>query len=102
MKYQSLHDAKLIAVSFDWVKGVSFLQFEGDHRRWSLRAEGVKKMQFLRTFPWGRSSFVNDVFGPTDLPDGLQSLQIQVQSGDTIEVNAQLFDLLSEPAAGSV
>ena len=59
----------------------------------SLLAHGFRGLRAPRKFEWGPSVSINRVTGPVKCDDGLLMLSIEMQSGDTIEIEAAAFDL---------
>jgi hypothetical protein len=93
--YQTLHDTELVSATVEWKTGTAILQIGDGSRKVRLSAAGLRSLKMPRAHPWGPSRFINAVHGPAQLPDGLASLQIQMQSGDLIELIAQYFEISS-------
>lgn len=55
-----------------------------------LRALSLVLLILPQKGPWGRSSLINQSHGPKQ-QEGLQSLEIEMQSGDVIEIQATGF-----------
>ncbi|MDO8388934.1 MAG: hypothetical protein Q7V57_00470 [Actinomycetota bacterium] len=85
----NLHDATLLSVQADWAQGtaVVVLRVAGQEEPVRVRAVGVTDLRMLRERPWGPSVSVNSarVTGAV--------LVIEMQSGDTITIAAQSFEV---------
>ncbi|MDQ1835132.1 hypothetical protein [Massilia scottii] len=87
-----MHDWALLSLLFDW---------EGAHLTLTLRnrssdivsltVDGVVRLMVPKQSEWGRSGMVNEFTGPTRQLDGTEKLQIEMQSGDVIEITAGSF-----------
>jgi hypothetical protein len=52
----------------------------------------VTKLACPRENPWGPSGSVNEVRGPIAVGDGIDRMEVEMQSGDTISVDGKAFD----------
>ncbi len=88
----NFHDATLLSVQADWAQGTAavILQVPGLEDPVEVRAVGVTDLRMPRERPWGPSVSVNSV----QVTGGV--ITIEMQSGDTITIAAQSFDV---PAA---
>ena len=93
-----MHDWVLVSVLFEWKEGRVTLVFDTyEAGQVSVIAQGVSDLHVSQVKDWGPSVSVNSVKGPLDAANGRQRLEIEMQSGDTIEIEAAAFDL--PPAA---
>jgi len=99
MNLDDLHEAILISISFEVdVKRITLsfvpIQFEGAPERVSLVAHDWKSFSCPKEDPWGRATHwrVNQTRGPSPVTPGLWHLELEMQSGDTIEMNASSFE----------
>lgn len=83
------HDWTLIDVVFQWAQASVTVALDGPSSRSVVLAEGVSLLEVPRENPWGRSVSVNR-FLIADRPDREgQFLEIEMQSGDVIRVDAK-------------
>jgi hypothetical protein len=95
-----MHDWTLLSISFDWGTGNAVLTFRRSGSELvSVQAEGVSNLQVPRMNEWGKSVSVNEVRGPSKDVGGLQTLEIEMQSGDVIKITALSFIFPSETVA---
>lgn len=90
MNTTQFHDWTLVDVVFEWARArVAVALIGPSSTRRVLLAEDVSSLDMPRKNPWGKSVSVNSVL-IADVP-GLdeQSLEIEMQSGDVIRVNAK-------------
>jgi len=89
-----MHDWPLLSISVEWEAGRVELTFKTHARGLvSLLAEGVTELHVPRQQPWGPSDCVNKVKGPSATNGGLQTLEIQMRSGDCIRIVAVSFQM---------
>lgn len=95
----NLHDATVDAIRFDWAKGrleilLTVPVTDGPPAR-MITAEGVIMLRCPHREPWGPSPCINTVRGPGPIyrEGKLLAVEIEMQSGDRIEVEAQTFKL---------
>jgi hypothetical protein len=89
MKMMQFHDWTLVDVVFEWAKASVAVALDGPSSRCVLLAEDVSLLVVPRENPWGRSVSVNSLL-IADMSDrDEQSLEIEMQSGDVIRVNAK-------------
>jgi hypothetical protein len=88
-----MHDWTLDSISIDWQSGSVVCRLQGPNAPASLVAHGLRELRLPRTFEWGPSVSVNRLTGPVTRDDGLLLLSIEMQSGDTIEIEASSFQL---------
>lgn len=85
-----LHDATLDTITLDWAAGeveVALRTGSGPRR---IRASGVTQLSCPRVQEWGASVSVNEV-RQVETIDEQRVLQIEMQSGDVIEIRAASF-----------
>ena len=89
-----MHDWTLVSLTFDWQGASATLSLRNPSSETvSLVAENVVNLLMPKRDEWGRSVSVNEVAGPTLQSDGTQTLRIEMQSGDVIEITAGSFVL---------
>lgn len=89
-----MHDWTLVSMTFDWqAASVTLCLRNPSSETVSLVAENVVNLSMPRRDEWGRSASVNEVAGPALRSDGTQTLRIEMQSGDVIEITADSFVL---------
>ena len=91
IEWSSLHDATLDAINVNWQSGTAIVNLAveiGTHRWAKVVAQDVSDMRCPRRRPWGESVSVNEVkqLVPT-------TLDIEMQSGDVIHIEAKDFSL---------
>ncbi|MDQ1921443.1 hypothetical protein [Massilia pseudoviolaceinigra] len=87
-----MHDWTLVSLLFDWKEARLTLALRNSNSdSVSLVAYGVVRFMVPKQNEWGGSVMVNRVTGPTQQPDGTEELQIEVQSGDVIQITAASF-----------
>lgn len=87
---EELHDATLVSLEVDWIKGELRCNFKisiGGKTDAQILAHGLRSLDCPRLHPWGRSISVNDV--RVEKMDHEVLLVIEMQSGDVIEATAQ-------------
>jgi hypothetical protein len=88
-----MHDWTLISVQFKWKAGRVVLSFRTPEAEVSsLVAEGVFDLHVPQKKDWGPSVSVNEIRGPSGNMSGRQKLEIEMQSGDVIEIEAVSFE----------
>ncbi|MET0856889.1 MAG: hypothetical protein ABWY27_09075 [Telluria sp.] len=86
-----LHDATLVSVQIIWADGTCIVKVE--HSRLSdciLTFSGVSSVTVPRTHPWGPSRSINSA-----RQQSLGHYEIEMQSGDVIEIFASEVELTS-------
>lgn len=86
---ENFHDWTLLALDFDWAAACVSVRIcgPGSVDR-ALLAEDVSLLLVPRQLPWGRSVSINGV-QVTDVPDsGCKTMEIEMQSGDLIKIEA--------------
>jgi hypothetical protein len=88
-----MHDWGLISLLFDWKTGRATLSFETYEQGIVLLvAEGVSDLHIPQLKEWGPSVSVNEVRGPFGDMNDLAKLEIEMQSGDVIRIEAISFN----------
>lgn len=87
-----LHDATLEAVELQWSSGEVVLRIRMQPLR-VIVASGVRRLGCDREIPWDMSASINAVRGPVATSDGEAVLEIEMQSGDLIRIEAATFNL---------
>ena len=89
-----MHDWTLLSIQVDWETGRAELIFRA-HLRPSipLVVRGIVDLHMPRRRDWGPSVSVNTVTGPLMIEGGLQTLEIEMQTGDVIKIVAESFEL---------
>jgi hypothetical protein len=92
-----LHDAVLDEVRFDWKLARLEMLFSAGIGRVVLTAESATSVNIPCRMPWGPSSQVNTVtVGPSG---GVMQIEIEMQSGDTLQVQAKSVVIARADAA---
>jgi len=94
--WAGLHDATLESVELRWSSGEAVLLIRtGDekHPRRVVVASAVRRLVCDRQMPWGFSASINEVRGPAVADDDASVLEIEMQSGDLIRIEAGAFSL---------
>ena len=97
--WADLHDATLEAISICWVTGCAFVRLKTGiktHIDVSIVGFEIVKVVCPRNFPWGMSVSVNEI-RETVLDSSLPvyRLEVEMQSGDVITVDALRFEVES-------
>lgn len=89
MKQQAFHDWILVDIVFEWAQASVAIALDGPSSRGVLLAEEASLLEVPRQNPWGRSTSINSLV-IADLPGGDgQCLDIEMQSGDIIRIDAR-------------
>jgi hypothetical protein len=90
-----MHDWTLIRISTAWKEAEVTFEFKDETSSIrTIKASGFHRLVVPRLNEWGPSGSVNHIIGPELLPDGTHHLQIQMQSGDMLELIAQNIAML--------
>lgn len=92
-----LHDATLESMELRWSSGEVVLRFRtGDptHPRRVVVASAVRRLVCERQMPWGFSVSLNEIRGPVPSGDDGFLLEIEMQSGDLMRIEAAAFKAL--------
>ncbi len=97
LSWSQLHDATLVGLEFRWEDGDMIVRLRtGLAACPQAQIHGLrgKRIDCPRLHPWGPSVSVNELRGPSPLPDGPgQRLEIEMQSGDVLVLDAEAFVL---------
>jgi hypothetical protein len=99
LSWSQLHDATLVRLEFRWEDGCTTVYLRTGVPSFTeaqIVATGGWRIECPRLHPWGPSISVNEIRGPMNLPDEQGSrLEIEMQSGDVIVLEAEEFRLMS-------
>lgn len=97
--WSDLHDATLLRVEVVWESGMVTLHVKTASTPGTrVIAFGARLLECPRRAPWGPSVSINEVRGPARTPDGLRNrIEMELQSGDTLVIEAERFQLTSSP-----
>jgi len=92
------HDQEILEAHLDWDSGVTELTIavwspSGQDLHVKLLATGTRLVHWPRQQPWGRSTQINRINGPTKEPEGHLRIEIEMHSGDVIVIEAVAFNL---------
>lgn len=87
-----MHDWTFLSFTVDWSAGTARLKFL-DRRpaRTDLCVRGLCALVLERSEPWGPSVSVDAISGPEEDGRGASHVEIRMQSGDTIRIEAGAF-----------
>ena len=88
-----MHDWTLLSVLFEWNSGRVTISFKSHAGMEVLIAHSVVDLHVSQLNEWGPSVSVNEVRGPFTTTTALQSLEIEMQSGDVLKVTAKSFEM---------
>lgn len=88
-EWGELHDKQLLGLAMTWESGELRMRVGATDRTWEIVATGVRRFECTRLDPWGHSELVNDVRGPVPLVDGVVWLEVELQSGDLLRIEAR-------------
>jgi hypothetical protein len=85
-----MHDWTLIRIIAAWKDAEIIFEFKDETSSLrTIKANSFSKLTVPRLNEWGPSVSVNKIIGPMLFPDGTNHLQIQMQSGDMLELIAK-------------
>lgn len=94
-----MHDWTLIAMTFNWSEGAAVIELiDSQSQSKVLFATGVTGFAGRRDEPWGASVSILSCDGPEPIDGGLSRLKIQIQSGDTLIIEARDFSMRTASA----
>ena len=97
LTWECLHDATLVEIQSSWESGDITIRLKtglSSASNASIKGVSGRLVEWPRKHPWGPSISVNEVRGPAPTSDGEASrLEIEMQSGDTIVLEAREFQL---------
>jgi hypothetical protein len=88
-----MHDWTLRSVILEWKEARVTLLLESHAGDEAVVATGVADLHVPRIEEWGPSVSVNHATGPLATEDGLQCLEIEMQSGDVIRIVASSLQM---------
>lgn len=93
--WRSLHDATLEQVVLDWASGETTVRVSKSLQpsEMLIRVKATTLLRCPREYPWGRSKSINCVRSQV-LQKGTVQLHIEMQSGDTIEIEGDALELV--------
>jgi hypothetical protein len=105
LTWESLHDWTLVAIELRWERGEVVVQLRGGPASTGdARIDGtsVRLLEYPRRQKWSPSGSIYEVRGPRRTRDGeADRLEIEVQSGDTIVIEAEEFRLAGTPSTNA-
>jgi hypothetical protein len=100
MAWSELHDATLESIELAWDSGEVLVRIRtGDARRprCAIVASAARGLTCERQMSWGSSVSIHGVRGPSQVGDGVSALEVEMQSGDVIRIEAGTFSLRDDP-----
>jgi hypothetical protein len=88
-----MHDWILLSAVFEWDRGKVIITFKSHSGMEVLVAHSVVDLHVSQLNEWGPSVSVNEVSGPFAAGEALQSVEIEMQSGDVLSITAKSFDM---------
>ena len=94
--WHDLHDATLESLELRWSSGEAVMRIRTGttHPQGVIVASAVRRVSCDRLMPWGPSVSINKVSGPSSAGVDGSVLEIEMQSGDVIRIEAGGFRLL--------
>lgn len=95
-KWVALHDATLESIELRWSSGEVVMRVRMGDAMQSQRvvvASTVRRLRCDREMSWGFSVSINEVRGPMAAGGDASVLEIEMQSGDLIRIEAGAFSL---------
>lgn len=84
-----MHDWTLVCIAVDWAPGLATITFRNhESKEVQLVAYGIIDVHIPKKQEWGESVSVNETNGPMLLGNGNYFLEIEMQSGDRINIEA--------------
>lgn len=96
MTWDGLHDATLESMELRWSSGEAVLRIRTSNptpRQRVVVASAVRRLGCDRQMPWGFSVSINEVRGPTAVGADSFVLELEMQSGDLLRIEAAAFSL---------
>jgi hypothetical protein len=89
-----MHDWTLLSIVVEWMKGIVTVTFDTyEYNHVVLTAEGLIELVIPKHDEWGESVSVNRVRGPVQLENGNYHLALEIQSRDTITLEAKSIQM---------
>lgn len=86
-----MHDWTLISLFIEWKDAIATVKLQAGVGEKNLIASGLTNILIPKKDDWGSSTSINEIIGPLALANGLQLVEIQMQSGDMIRIEAKSF-----------
>jgi hypothetical protein len=88
-----MHDWTLLSILYEWkaARVTLSLRTEGPEQL-LIVADGVSHLHIPQTKPWGPSVSVNKLHELPASSDKGRKLEIEMQSGDVIQIEAEIFN----------
>ena len=91
-----MHDWSLISVLIDWEKSMVTIILNNQlSEKVEIVAHNFNDFHITKHDEWGESVSLNKVVGPVTIDNGNQLLEIEIQSGDRIMLEAKFIQLPS-------
>ncbi len=90
-----MHDWTLVSILVEWEKALIEIKFLNAAGEVLLTANGFTNIHIPKSNDWGPSVSVNKVIGPVILTNGIMRLEIHIQTGDVIEIEAKSIQMLT-------
>ncbi|WP_411705596.1 hypothetical protein [Edaphovirga cremea] len=85
-----MHDYTLLDIFIEWKSGVARIDLlDNDSLKVSININELIFSGVPRLHEWGESVSINNLIGPVLTPSGSMKLEIEMQSGDVIELIAK-------------
>jgi hypothetical protein len=89
-----MHDWTLVSIVVEWMKGIVTITFDTyEFNHVILTADGLIELIVPKHNEWGESVSVNKACGPVPLENGNYRLELEIQSGDTIILEAKSIQM---------
>lgn len=88
-----MHDWTLVSILIEWNSAQVAIKLWTGSEEKLLLAYDFKKIDVPRYDDWGPSISVYEIIGPSPLSNGYNTIQIQMQSGDLIRIEAREFQI---------
>lgn len=97
MDVMNLHDATLVSIAIKWDRRVDAeVEFRDEGPKLvKLECRGLRNLICPHEAPWGPSVSVNRIQGSTMESESLSRLEIEIQSGDVLVIEAETFTWIS-------
>lgn len=96
-----LHDATLLGLELLWESGDASLSVRlGSGAITKIALRSATLLECPRRFPWGASVSIHEVRGPTRTDGGSLRVEIEMQSGDVLVLEAAEFYALGPTTFG--
>lgn len=85
-----MHDWRLVSILIDWGKGIVTITFKDcKSKEVTLVASGFTDLHIPKQEKWGESISVNRMAGPILLESGNYYVELEIQSGDKLYLEAK-------------